>query len=111
MSEVADSPRAQAIEQDNSSPRGTFIWYELMSPDPAASKAFYDAVIGWNIDAQSAMPGDLDYRMIKRSDGGNAGGVLKLTDDMVAHGARPTWLGYIYVPDVDAEIAAIEADG
>jgi hypothetical protein len=28
------------------------------------------------------MPGDMDYRMIGRSDGGNAGGVLRLTDDM-----------------------------
>jgi uncharacterized protein len=111
MSEVTESPRTQATGQDNSSPRGSFIWYELMSPDPAASKAFYDAVVGWNIDAQSAMPGDIDYRMIKRSDGGNAGGLLKLTDEMVGNGARPTWLGYLYVSDVDSRIAAIEGDG
>ena len=40
--------------------------------------------------------------MIGRSDGGFAGGVLPLTDEMQQHGARPTWLGYICVDDVDA---------
>ena len=28
---------------------GGFIWYELMTPDPAAAKRFYDAVVGWDI--------------------------------------------------------------
>ena len=53
-------------------PEGSFIWYELMTPDPDASKAFYDAVVGWNIEAVSSVPGGaVDYRMITRSDGGN----------------------------------------
>ena len=92
-------------------PQGSFIWYELITPDPNASKAFYDAVVGWDIDAQSAMPGSVDYRMIKRSDGGNAGGMLKLDDAMCAHGARPMWLGYIFVEDVDRTVTDIRADG
>ena len=49
--------------------------------------------------------------MIGRSDGGFAGGVLPLTDEMQQHGARPAWLGYIYVEDVDAAVAAIEQAG
>jgi uncharacterized protein len=89
---------------------GSFIWYELMTPDPAGAKAFYDAVVGWNIDAGAA-PGPVEYRMIKRSDGGNAGGLLRLTDEMREHGARPVWLGYIHTPDVDASVAAFEAAG
>ena len=40
--------------------------------------------------------------MIRRTDGGNAGGVLRITEDMAQHGARPIWLGYICVDDVDA---------
>ena len=93
-------------------PAGSHIWYELMTPDPDGSKAFYDAVVGWNIEAQSSVPGGaVDYRMIGRSDGGNAGGMLKLDDAMQDHGARPMWLGYLYVPDVDATVAAITADG
>jgi predicted enzyme related to lactoylglutathione lyase len=30
---------------------------------------------------------------------------------MLKHGAKPTWLGYLHVNDVDAAVAAIEADG
>jgi uncharacterized protein len=93
-------------------PPGSFIWYELMSPDPAASKAFYDAVVGWTIDATSSAPGGAaDYRMITRSDGGHAGGMLAIDAAMQAHGARPMWLGYLAVDDVDAHAAAIVADG
>lgn len=91
-------------------PQGSFIWYELMSPDPAASKAFYDAVVGWDIATDSVAPG-IEYRMIGRSDGGNAGGVLTLTDEMRSGGARPVWLGYLYASDVDATVGAITADG
>lgn len=90
---------------------GSFIWYELMSPDPAASKAFYDAVVGWDINTQSTGPEGTDYRMIKRSDGGNAGGVLKLDDAMREHGARPMWLGYLSVNDVDAAVAEVATAG
>ena len=89
---------------------GGFIWYELMTPDPAAAKRFYDAVVGWDIAVDSVAPG-IEYRMIKRSDGGNAGGVLTLTEEMRSNGARPAWLGYLHAADVDAAVAAIEADG
>ncbi len=88
---------------------GSFVWYELMSPDPDASKAFYDAVVGWAIEPRPA--GEMDYRMIGRSDGGNAGGVLGLTEAMIAEGAKATWLGYLSAPDVDARAAAIVSDG
>ncbi|WP_309602647.1 VOC family protein [Sphingomonas sp.] len=93
-------------------PEGSFIWYELMTPDPDSSKAFYDAVVGWTIEAQSSAPGGaIDYRMITRADGGNVGGILKLDQAMQDHGARPMWLGYLYAEDVDARVAAIGADG
>ena len=89
---------------------GGFIWYELMTPDPAAAKRFYDAVVGWDIAENSVAPG-IEYRMIGRSDGGNAGGVLTLNDEMRENGARPVWLGYIHAADVDSAVLGIEADG
>jgi predicted enzyme related to lactoylglutathione lyase len=89
--------------------QGSHIWYELIIPDPEGAKAFYDSVVGWDIGPK--LPGDMDYRMIVRSDGGNAGGVLRLSQDMADHGARPVWLGYIAVDDVDGIIAQIEAKG
>lgn len=91
-------------------PRGSFIWYELMTPDPAAAKRFYDAVVGWNIATESVSP-DIEYRMIGRSDGGNAGGLLTLTDEMTSNDVPPVWLGYLYTKDVDSAVEAIVADG
>jgi uncharacterized protein len=91
---------------------GSFIWYELMVPDPGAAAKFYGAVMGWKIaDQPNPQPDGKDYRMIARSDGGAAGGVMRLTPDMLQHGARPLWLGYLHVADVDATIEAIVADG
>jgi predicted enzyme related to lactoylglutathione lyase len=93
-------------------PKGSFIWYELMTSDPDGAARFYGAVAGWTIAAHSdnAASG-VDYRMIVRGDGGNAGGVLALNADMIAGGARPAWMGYLYTPDVDRTIDAIKADG
>lgn len=88
---------------------GGFIWYELMTPDPDAAKRFYDDVVGWSIDAQPA--GEMDYRMIARSDGGLVGGVLRLSDEMSAHGTTPRWTGYLHVDDTDEEVARIKDDG
>lgn len=89
-----------------------FIWYELMTPDPAGAARFYGAVVGWTIAAErDPASGDMDYRMIGRSDGGQAGGVLALDAAMIAGGAHPVWLGYLHVADVDAAVEAIEADG
>lgn len=101
-------------------PVGSFIWYELMTSDPDAAAAFYGDVVGWRIganafaDAGSGEP--MDYRMIERLDGGGSacgfsGGVFGLTGEMVGQGAKPAWLGYIYVADVDAEVDAIVAEG
>jgi predicted enzyme related to lactoylglutathione lyase len=90
-------------------PSGSFIWYELLTPDIAGARRFYDAVVGWDIADHSDFPND--YRMIARSDGKSAGGAMQITDEMREHGARPVWLAYINVDDVDAEVAAIEAAG
>jgi len=94
-----------------SNPHGSFIWYELLTNDHARAKRFYDAVVGWDIETEATAPGGMDYRMLRRSDGGSTGGVMQISDEMRAGGARPVWLGYIGVDDVDATVAAIEQDG
>lgn len=91
---------------------GGFIWYELMTSDANAAARFYGAVAGWKIADRLDPKGDgLDYRQITRDDGGSAGGVLQLRADMQAHGARPAWLAYLHVRNVDATVQAIVADG
>lgn len=110
MSDITEAQtQSSATAQPNSNPPGDYIWYELITPDPVGSKAFYDAVVGWDIEPEPS--GDMDYRMIGRADGGLAGGIMRLTDEMESHGARPIWLGYINVDDVDSRVASIEKAG
>lgn len=92
--------------------RGAFIWYELMTDDPASARAFYKAVVGWDIDPEGhPIPSGGTYRMIRRSDGREAGGLLEIGADMKAGGAKPVWLGYVHHPDVDAAVEAFTAAG
>ena len=91
---------------------GSFIWYELMTDDADRAAAFYGALIGWNIEGGAAdQVGASGYRHIRRSDRGNQGGILPLSADMKAGGARPGWLPYLNVAKLDATLDAIGGDG
>lgn len=85
---------------------GDFIWYELMTPDADASQDFYGKIVNWSFDKRS----DMDYTMLAGEDGG-VGGFMQLTEEMTAHGARPAWLGYIRVDDVDSSAKSIAGAG
>ena len=89
------------------SQHGDFIWYELVTSDADAAADFYGKVVGWTINT-SDLPG-MDYRMLHIGDH-DVGGLMPLTPDMAAGGARPAWLGYVGVDDVD-EMAASVAEG
>jgi uncharacterized protein len=92
---------------------GDFIWYELMTKDADAAGDFYGKVIGWT-STPSGQPG-MDYRFFSSSDSSDpkdgVGGYMAITPEMEAGGARPAWVGYIGVDDVDACYAAITAAG
>ena len=90
--------------------QGSWIWYELMSPDPDGSKAFYEAVVGWTITTGHG-ESNTDYGFLTAPDGAMVGGLMRLSPEMTEHGAQPCWLGYIGVDDVDTSVAAIEAAG
>ena len=84
------------------SPHGRFAWYELWTTDPAASQAFYRSVVGW--DARTSGSGAGAYTMLFA--GPNAvAGLAPLPAATVGQGARPNWLGYVHVGDVDASTA------
>lgn len=81
-------------------PEGTPIWYELLTSDADASKAFYEEILGWKV--HPPQPGDeKGYRMLDTGNG-FVGGMMQLNDTMRAKGAEPTWLFYVGVADVDA---------
>jgi predicted enzyme related to lactoylglutathione lyase len=110
MSDVREASASATGNRPGPNPAGDFIWYELMTSDAEGANRFYSAVVpGWKFGEK--MPGDVDYRAIERRDGGNAGGVLQIDDNMRTHGARPIWLGYVHVADVDAAVASVEQAG
>lgn len=74
-----------------------FVWYDLMTPNLAASSKFYSYVVGWSV-ADSSMPG-MDYAIITQGDI-EVGGMMPPPPN--AEGMLPLWNGYIYADDVDA---------
>lgn len=87
---------------------GDFIWYELLTSDADKAQAFYGSVLDWTV-AGSGQP-DMDYRIINAGEN-SVGGLMAITPDMAQHGARPTWLGYIGVDDVDKCVESVEHGG
>jgi uncharacterized protein len=92
---------------------GDFIWYELLTSDADAAGDFYGKVVGWT-SSSSGQPG-MDYRFFSSGDGSNpadgVGGYMAITPEMAEHGARPAWVGYIAVDDVDVSAESIVKSG
>lgn len=79
-------------------PRGRFVWYELMTTDPDAARRFYPEVIGW-----STQPWEEDESYVMWMNGESpVGAVMALPDEVKAMDVPPNWLAYVAVPDVDA---------
>ena len=87
---------------------GQFFWHELMTSDTKAAETFYGEVVGWKA-TDSGAPGQ-QYTLFNVGDRGVAG-MLKITPDMAQHGARPGWLGYIFVDDVDQALSRLKQEG
>lgn len=81
--------------------RGRFVWYDLMTTDPAASQEFYPALLGWGTQPWE---GPMAYTMWTVG-GVPMGGTAQLPDEAIAQGAPPHWLPYIGTNDVDATTA------
>lgn len=92
---------------------GDFIWYELLTTDADAAGEFYGKVIGWT--STSANQPGVDYRFFSSGDGSDnkdgVGGYMAITPEMAQGGARPAWIGYIAVDDVDASAENIQGAG
>jgi uncharacterized protein len=78
---------------------GRFVWYELMTTDTEAAKAFYAQVVGWGTQ-DASMPG-IAYSLFTAGQT-SVGGLIELPEDAKKVGARPSWVGYVGVNDVDA---------
>jgi predicted enzyme related to lactoylglutathione lyase len=87
---------------------GQFVWYELATTDAVAARAFYAAVVGW--DMRPSGVGTSDYTLLGVGES-SVGGLMPLPQEACDAGARPGWVGYIGVDDVDAKAAEIWEKG
>jgi predicted enzyme related to lactoylglutathione lyase len=85
-----------------------FFWHELMTSDPKAAQKFYSDVVGWT--TQDTGVAGQQYTLFNVKGQGIAG-MLTITPDMAQHGARPGWLGYVSVDDVDQTLSRIKKEG
>jgi predicted enzyme related to lactoylglutathione lyase len=84
---------------------GDHIWYELITIDTEAAKAFYGKVIGWTA---AAFPGGVEgYEILSAGDVQVAG----LMSNAKCPDMRPGWFGYVAVADVDAKAKEAETLG
>lgn len=89
---------------------GDYIWYELLTDDAQGAAEFYADVVGLSAK-ESGMSEGPTYWLLSAPDGSEVAGMMELDDDMKAGGARPVWLGYVGVDDVDASAKKVEAKG
>jgi len=87
---------------------GRFAWYELMTTDMSAAKAFYANVVGWG--AQDASTSDQAYTLLTAAEV-PVGGLLELPEAARKMGAAPRWIGYVGVDDVAATTERIRRLG
>lgn len=78
---------------------GRFVWYELMTTDVEAAKAFYAKVVGWG--TRDAPTSGVAYTLFTVGEA-SVSGLTNLPEDARKMGVEPRWLGYVSVNDVDA---------
>jgi uncharacterized protein len=86
-------------------PRGRFVWYDLMTSDPAAAQEFYRQVTGWNTQVWDG--GEQPYTMWTRGET-MIGGVMRLPAEAQA---PPHWLTYIATPDIEKTVQQAQTLG
>lgn len=87
------------------SPRGAFVWYDLMTTDTKAAGDFYRHVVGWSAQ-KFPMENGAAYTVFSR-DKMMVAGLMAITPGACAMGASPSWSGYVAVDDVDADAARV----
>jgi len=87
-----------------------FVWYELMTSDPAAAARFYESVVGWR-SKDAGMGEDKPYTLLLAGET-QVAGLMGMPAELAGTGVPPHWVGYVGVDDVDAAAARVlAADG
>ena len=86
---------------------GEFVWHDLVTDNPAVSRAFYGSLFGWRFtNADGIDPG---YTVITHNDR-MIGGIVKRRSSPADAGAAQ-WLAYVMVSDIDRATAAFVKSG
>lgn len=97
-----DAASAGAAQETAVSTAGRFVWYDLLTTDARAAKAFYTAVAGWAVLPFGEDPNG--YAVWAAGDT-PIGGVMEYPP------APPHWMAHISVDDVDAAARRAEELG
>jgi len=92
----------------NSENKGRFVWYDLMTSEPAAAEEFYTKLVGWGTQPWDG--GDKPYTMWTNQET-PLGGVMEMPEEVRASGAPPHWMAYVAVEDVGATAAKVSEAG
>jgi len=87
---------------------GQFAWYELLTTDMAAAKAFYTNILGW-VAADASTP-KFAYSVFTTNQAPVCG-LMDLPLEGRKMGATPRWVGYVAVDDVDSSVDQLKRLG
>lgn len=85
---------------------GAFSWCELITPDVAGAKTFYEKLFGWVME-DMPMEG-MSYTVVKAGDR-EVGGIMATPPE--AEGMPPAWGTYVTVDDVDELAGRVDGLG
>lgn len=83
---------------------GTFVSYDLRTPDLEAAQAFYTGLMGWRVER-------VGEARVFVAGPRRVGGLMALPERARAQGAPAHWLGHIGVEDVEASARRMVALG
>jgi predicted enzyme related to lactoylglutathione lyase len=87
---------------------GDASWHELMTTDAPAALKFYSEIFGWQPSEALDMGPMGKYHMFNRPHG-MIGGMMNKPPEMA--NVPPHWMIYFRVPDIDAAVERIKANG
>jgi predicted enzyme related to lactoylglutathione lyase len=85
---------------------GSFVWFDLLSEDVDAARAFYSALFGWHIQ-----PSDDDGTYLMIHNGSRAIGGIVAHENRDPQAVESLWIGSLSVEDVDRAAAAVRNHG
>ena len=86
---------------------GAMTWNDLVTPDPDAAAAFFEALLGWTTEE---IPGSGGYRIIRNGERTN-GGMMRLDPERMGADTPPHWMPYFGHEDVDRAVEQVPARG